>query len=248
LAPVAAASKKVRRMGGEQMPDRPLRGNIDACVFDAYGTLFDVHSAVAHESGELGERAGAISALWRQKQLEYSWLRSLMGQHRDFLHVTEDALDFALEHHHVGDPDLRQRLLDAYSTLDVYREVPATLEALRAGGLRTAILSNGSPTMLEAAVRHARLASRLDAVLSVEAVGIYKPAPEVYRLASDLLDLPPQRIGFCSANGWDVHGAATFGFRVVWIDRIGQVDERLPGRPAAVVRRLDDLLPLLGLD
>ncbi|MFW5833404.1 MAG: haloacid dehalogenase type II [Pseudomonadota bacterium] len=229
------------------MAGRPLGGQVDACVFDAYGTLFDVHSAVAREGRDLGERSESVSALWRQKQLEYTWLRSLMGQHRDFLQITADALDFALEHHRVDDPDVRQRLLDAYSTLDVYPEVPATLQALRAAGLRTAILSNGSPTMLEAAVRHGRLSAGLDAVLSVEAVGIFKPAPEVYRLATDLLEVPAASVCFCSANGWDVHGAASFGFRVVWVDRLGQVDERLPGCPEAVVPGLDGLLPVLGL-
>ncbi len=217
----------------------------EVCVFDAYGTLFDVHSAVARDASALGPLADDVSALWRRKQLEYTWLRSLMGAYVDFWQVTADALDVALAQHGVADAALRQRLLDAYLTLDAYPEVAPTLAALQAWGRRLAILSNGSPAMLRAAVDAARLGERFAAVLSVDDVGIFKPAPAVYQLACKRLDVPAERVCFLSSNGWDVHGAAAFGFQAIWINRFGQPDERLPGVPRRVIHRLDELLPFL---
>jgi 2-haloacid dehalogenase len=218
-----------------------------ACVFDAYGTLFDVHNAVRRHEAAVGADASAVSALWRQKQLEYTWLRTLMGAHADFWTLTQDALDVALARHGLaGDDALRRRLLDAYRELAAYPEVPATLRALRAGGRRTAILSNGAPDMLADAVAAAGIGELLDAVLSVEAVGVFKPRPEVYALACAHLDLAPAEICFLSSNGWDAHGAAHHGFRVVWVNRFDQPADRLPGEPSAVVRTLDELPPLLG--
>ncbi|HEX3209360.1 MAG TPA: haloacid dehalogenase type II, partial [Geminicoccaceae bacterium] len=152
---------------------------IRACVFDAYGTLFDVHSAVGGLRAKLGDRGDALSQLWRAKQLEYTWLRALMGRHADFWQVTGDALDYALARTGV-EPGLRAALLQAYLKLDAYPEVPDVLRRLRAGGLKTAILSNGEPKMLEAGARSARIHGLLDAVLSVEAVGVFKPEPRVY--------------------------------------------------------------------
>ena len=188
--------------------------DIAACVFDAYGTLFDVHSAVAYGGAALGDKAAAVSALWRQKQLEYTWLRSLMGAHADFRHVTEDGLDYALAAHSVEDEALKARLMDLYLTLDAYPDAAACLEALRAGGLKTAILSNGEPEMLRAAVASAGLTNLFDAVLSIEEVGIFKPDPRTYQLAVDRLEVPAERICFVSTNAWDAAGAAYFGFRV----------------------------------
>ncbi len=219
--------------------------NIKACVFDAYGTLFDVHSAVGKQRHRLAEIADRFSALWRTKQLEYTWLRSLMGHHIDFWQVTQDALDYAFDTFEIVDDALRQDLMDAYLQLDCYPEVPSTLIQLKQLGLRTAILSNGSPTMLEAAVRNAGLMDLIDLNLSVEDVGIYKPDPRVYQLAVDKLGVTTSEISFQSSNAWDAAGAASFGFQVAWINRFGQRHERLPGMPNAELKTLDQLPALL---
>lgn len=218
---------------------------IDACVFDAYGTLFDVHAAAAQCRDQLGTRADSLSALWRQKQLEYTWLRSLMGAHADFAQVTAEALDYAMGQSGIDDGALRARLLDIYQRLAAFPEVPSTLRALRQAGFGTAILSNGSPDMLQAAVTHAGIGPLLDAVLSVEEVGIYKPHPSVYALAVERLGVAAPRICFLSSNGWDAAGAARFGFRVVWINRYRQPRERLPAAPEAEIADLAALPPLL---
>lgn len=225
--------------------DLPLAG-CRAVVFDAYGTLFDVASAAERASDVLGDRWRPLAELWRAKQLQYTWLRSLMGRHADFWQLTGDGLDFAMETLGIDDPGLRRRLMDLYEALDAYPEAHDVLARLRDGGLRLAILSNGSPAMLEAAARSARLAPLLDAVISVEEVGVYKPAPPVYALAPRRLGVNPGQVAFVSSNGWDVHGAAAFGFRVAWCNRAGQVAERLPGAPAAVIASLAELPALLG--
>ena len=225
----------------------PAFSDIGACVFDAYGTLFDVHSAVARGGAPLGDKAAAVSALWRQKQLEYTWLRSLMGAYVDFWRITGDGLDYALAANGIDDPALRERLMDLYQRLDAYPEVADTLTALRRAGLKTAILSNGAPRMLEAAVRSAGLDSLLDEVLSVDELGVYKPDPRVYQLAVDRLEVPAARICFLSSNGWDAGGAAHFGFTVAWVNRFAQQPERLSAKPAAEITNLAELPPLLGL-
>jgi 2-haloacid dehalogenase len=218
-----------------------------ACVFDAYGTLFDVHSAVRRGGQALGDKAAAVSELWRQKQLEYTWLRSLMGAHADFWQVTADSLHFALAASGVTDRALHEKLMRLYLTLEAYEEAEATLAAIKNAGLATAILSNGSPRMLEAAVRSAGLEARLDAVLSVEEVGIYKPDARIYQLAVDRLGVARDRICFLSSNCWDAKGAAHFGFRVAWINRFDRQEDRLPGDFVTEIRRLDELPPLLGI-
>ena len=222
--------------------------NVKACVFDAYGTLFDVHSAVRNGGQVLGDKAGAVSELWRTKQLEYTWLRSLMGAHVDFWQVTSDGLDFALSASGVQNKELHDALMNLYLSLDAYEEVKGTLEVLKKGGLQTAILSNGSPTMLEAAVRSADLGDVLDANLSVEEVGIFKPDARVYQLAVDRLGAQRHEICFLSSNGWDAKAAAHFGFKVAWINRFDREIERLPGDLATIIHRLDQLPPLLGLE
>ncbi len=225
----------------------PAFADIGACVFDAYGTLFDVHSAVGRSGGALGDKAGPVSALWRQKQLEYTWLRSLMGAYVDFWQVTGAGLDYALAANGVEDAELRRRLMDLYLNLDAYPDVADALDRLRAGGKKTAILSNGAPNMLRAAVETAGLGGRLDAVLSVDELGTFKPDPRVYQLAVDRLGVAAERICFVSTNGWDAAGAAYFGFKVAWLNRFGQQPERLPGAPAAVIETLAELPDLLGL-
>ena len=224
--------------------------DIKACVFDAYGTLFDVHSAVGAHSARLEQRADAVSATWRGKQLEYTWLRSLMGRHADFWEVTGDALDFALERHGIDiqaatHSGLREALMQAYLELSPYPEVATTLAKLRERKLRMAILSNGSPDMLEAAVDNARLQGIFEAVLSVESVGVYKPDPRVYQLAVDQLALPREHILFLSSNGWDAVGAMSFGFPTYWVNRAGAPVERLDYEPDAILENLADLLPML---
>lgn len=225
---------------------RPPFSGIRACVFDAYGTLLDFNSAAATAADTLGDRAAQLSELWRGKQLQYTWLRALMGAHAPFWQVTGDALDYAMAVLEIDDAALRGRLMDAYLRLATFPDVLPTLHRLRRAGMKTAILTNGSPDMIESACKHAGLDALLDAVLSVEEVGIFKPHPDVYRLAVDRLMLPARQIAFVSSNAWDAAGAAQFGFRVAWCNRYRQPPERLPGRPEAQIDRLDALLPLLG--
>ena len=219
--------------------------NIKACVFDAYGTLFDVHSAVGKHRQDLGDNADAVSMLWRQKQLEYTWLRSLMRVHADFWQVTGNALDYALEKFVVANTDLREKLMQAYLELNCYPEVPQVLAKLKEGGIKTAILSNGEPKMLAAAVKNSALEQSLDAVLSIEDVGIYKPDSKVYQLATNFFDIQPEEVLFQTSNAWDAAGAAEFGFKVAWINRFAQPWEKLPQKPNWELSDLNGLLPLV---
>ena len=228
------------------MSHAPIQG-IRACVFDAYGTLFDVAAAARTCGDELGEKAGALSSLWREKQLQYTWLRALQGRHADFWQVTGDALDFALETLGVGSARLRERLMSLYLTLSAFPDARDTLARLKQAGMKTAILSNGTPQMLKAAVEGAQLGDLLDIVLSVEEVGIYKPHPKVYQLAVDRLGVEAPAIAFQSSNAWDAYAASAFGMRVVWCNRYDQRPERLPGKPDHEIRSLGELPALLGL-
>ncbi|MBB3899269.1 haloacid dehalogenase type II [Roseococcus suduntuyensis] len=221
--------------------------DVHACVFDAYGTLFDFASAAAACADTLGPRGPALTALWRDKQLQYSWLRGLQGLYAPFWQVTGEALDHALDAMDLaGTPGLRDRLMGLYLKLDPFPEVPALLPALRGRGQRMAILSNGSPDMLGPVVENAGLTAMFDAVLSVDAVRTYKTDPRVYRLVEDRLGLPAARIAFLSSNAWDAHAAAAFGMQVVWCNRQGQRPERLPGVIAREIRNLSELPALLG--
>ncbi len=216
-----------------------------ACVFDAYGTLFDVHSAAAKLADRIGSNSEALSNLWRQKQLEYTWLRALMPAHADFWKVTGDALDFAMEAYGLTSQELRDDLMELYLRLDAYAEVPDCLTRLKDAGIATAILSNGEPRMLESAVESAGIANLLDHNLSVEEVGVFKPHPKVYQLAVDRLGVQADEICFVSTNAWDAAGAANFGFAVCWLNRFAKQRERLPGEPKAIIQTLDELpLPL----
>lgn len=215
--------------------------DIKVCVFDAYGTLFDVHAAVGHHRARLGDKADGVSAMWRTKQLEYTWLRSLMDRYVPFWEITGDALDYAFDAHGVSDQSLRDDLLNAYMQLDCYPEVPAVLAELKEGGMQTAILSNGSPEMLDSAVKNSKLEGLLDAVLSVDDLGIFKPHPSVYQLALDRLDVVSNQVSFQSSNAWDAAAAATFGFRVAWVNRFNQAEERLPDAPDVQLRTLSEL-------
>jgi 2-haloacid dehalogenase len=222
----------------------PLRG-VRACVFDAYGTLFDFASAARQSPDVLGDDVDRLTALWRDKQLQYTWLRAAQGRHADFWQVTGDALDFALETLNLSAPGLRDRLMALYLTLDPFPEVPDVLTQLKAAGLRTAILSNGSPKMLDAAVKAAKLDALLDDVLSVEEVGVYKPHPRVYQHAVDRLAVPVSAIAFQSSNAWDAYAASAFGMQVVWCNRYGQRREHLPGSPDREIKSLAELPALV---
>jgi 2-haloacid dehalogenase len=230
---------------GEQEMAGQFSG-IAACVFDAYGTLFDVHAPVARVAARIGGEADALSRLWRQKQLEYTWLRSLMRAHADFWQVTGEALDYALAAHAIDDPTLRTELMDLYLRLDAYPDALDTLQRLKARGLVTAILSNGSPAMLDAAVASACLGSHLDHVISIEQVGIFKPDPSVYGLAVRYTKVAADSICFVSANTWDAQAAAHFGFQVARVDRFGLKDDRIPGAPRALIKSLAELPDLVS--
>lgn len=225
---------------------------ITTCIFDAYGTLFDVAAAArlaAEEPGQghWADKWPALAADWRAKQLQYTWLRAITGDHCDFWQVTQEGLDWALENQGLdGDAELRERLLALYWELQAYPEVPEMLAALKSAGLATAILSNGSPDMLNGAVGSAGLEELLDDVLSVESVGIFKPARQVYDMVGARFDCEPSQVLFVSSNGWDAAGAAAYGFRTVWVNRAGEPFDRLPGRPGEVLQDLTRIPDLAG--
>lgn len=216
---------------------------ITTCIFDAYGTLFDVAAAAREAAAEpgnaaLAEKWPALAEHWRQKQLQYSWLRAVMGQHCDFWQVTQDGLDWAMEAVGLSDPALRARLLQLYWELSAYPEVPQMLTDLKAAGLNTAILSNGSPAMLDGAVQSAGLGDVLDDCLSVESVGIFKPASVVYDLVGQRFGCAPDQVLFVSSNGWDAAAASSYGFVTAWVNRANAPEDRLPGRPQHILSDL----------
>lgn len=214
------------------------------CVFDAYGTLFDVTSAprrAAEEPGRDALRAVApqLAEHWRLKQLQYTWLRTIMDEYAPFWDITQDGLDWAMEK--VGladDPELRERLLALYWELAAYREVPIMLARLKAAGKTCAILSNGSKDMLDGAVDSAGIGEFLDAVLSVEDVSIFKPSSRVYDMVGAKFGCSREEVLFVSSNGWDIAGATGYGFQTIWVNRAGDPVDRLPHRPAHVLSDL----------
>ncbi|WP_343081586.1 haloacid dehalogenase type II [Ostreiculturibacter nitratireducens] len=216
---------------------------IKVCVFDAYGTLFDVAAAARIAAAEPGHEALAaiwprLAEDWRTKQLQYTWLRAVMGEHADFWQVTQDGLDWAMEAQGLSDPDVRARLLALYRELAAYPEVPDMLAHLKSDGFATAILSNGSPDMLDAAVASAGIGGNLDAVLSVESVGVFKPHPSVYCLVTDHFGCERAEVLFVSSNGWDAAAAAAYGFTTVWANRKGEPVDRLTAEPDYMVSDL----------
>ncbi|MEL6236483.1 MAG: haloacid dehalogenase type II [Pseudomonadota bacterium] len=224
---------------------------ITTCVFDAYGTLFDVSAAARACAAEPGREAFAavaprVSEIWRLKQLQYSWLRATAGVHCGFWQVTQDGLDFALEACGLEDAELRARLLSLYWELSAYPEVPSMLAGLTSAGLRCAILSNGSPEMLAGAVASAGIGAHLDAVLTVEAVGVFKPDPRVYDLVARQFGCPAHEVLFVSSNGWDAAAATGYGFHTVWVNRAGDPMDRLPWRPARTAPDLTGIVALAG--
>ena len=217
-------------------------GRPGAYVFDAYGTLFDVHAAVRRHAEAIGPDATAFSDLWRIKQLEYTWVTSLMGQYRDFRALTEDALDFCMERFAGVDKGLKTDLLEAYQHLSVFPEVPAVLSALRESGAKIAILSNGTPRMLEEAVEAAGIGHLLHDIFSVDALKIYKTAPAAYALVTSSYRMAAPDIAFQSSNRWDIAGAKAFGFTCHWINRSNAPEEYADLAPDKVLASLDGLL------
>lgn len=225
--------------------------SVTTCAFDAYGTLFDVASAARAVAAEPGREAFArawprVAERWRAKQLQYTWLRAVMNRHADFEQVTRDALEWVLDAEGFDEPALHARLMRLYFELEAYAEAPATLQAVRDAGLNTAILSNGSPAMLDAAIASAGIGHLLDDVLSVERVGVFKPARAVYDLVGARFHCAPQHVLFVSANGWDAAAAAAYGFETVWVNRDGDPCDRLPARPHHIVTDLRDI-PALAM-
>lgn len=215
------------------------------CLFDAYGTLFDVTSP-ARRVGLAPETGARLMALWRERQLHYTWLRTLGGSYADFEKVTADALAFALEAMGLAEAGLAERLLAAYRSLDPFPESEASLRRLRGAGVRLALLSNGTAAMLNGLLAAAGWGDLFEAALSADSVGAFKTSPAVYRLAERHFGAPAAAMTFVSSNGWDAQAAAAYGFRVVWCNRTGQPRERLPGEIWREIGTLADLPPLLG--
>ena len=226
---------------------------VTTCVFDAYGTLFDVAAAAREAAKEpkfhvLTDTWPTLANDWRLKQLQYTWLRAITGAHTDFWQVTQDGLAWALERSALdGDAALRQRLLDLYWALAAYDEVPGMLATLKKGGLNTAILSNGSPDMLIAAAQSAGVEQHLDALLSVETVGVFKPDARVYDLVAQHFDVAREDVLFVSSNGWDAAGATGYGFQTAWVNRADEPVDRLPWHPMHILRDLTGIPALAGL-
>jgi 2-haloacid dehalogenase len=214
---------------------------VSVYVFDAYGTLFDVHAAIARHRAQAGADADRFSEIWRTKQLEYTWTMTLAGQYLDFWTLTERALDYTFARVPSVDRALREKLLEAYLSLDAFSDARAALALLKNRGLRVAILSNGSPRMLTAAVNASDLGELLDGVLSVDALRIYKPRPEVYALVTDRFRVGPRDVAFISSNRWDVMGAAAFGFHTVWVNRARMPEEYADRPPDHVIQDLATL-------
>jgi 2-haloacid dehalogenase len=225
-------------------PKPPLTG-IRACVFDAYGTLFDLGSAAEACRDVLGDRTGTVTALWREKQVAYTWLRTMQGRYVDFWQITGDALYYALETLGFPTEGLHDRLMELYARLRAFPEVADVLGQLKQAGFVTAILSNGSPAMLASAVEAAGIGGLLDHVLSVEDVKVFKTDPKVYQLAVDRLGVPAEAISFQSSNAWDAYAASAFGMKVVWCNRYNQRPERLPGQPDHEISSLAELPALV---
>ena len=215
------------------------------CIFDAYGTLFDVNAACRELSIEVGEKWQELSTLWRLRQVEYTWLRNSMNEYIDFWKITENALEYAMEVLNIENKILKNKLLDLYLKLEAYPEVENILTKLKERGFQTGILSNGSDKMLESAVKNAQIENLLDEVISVEKCKVFKPSSKVYDLVNDAFNVKNNQVAFFSSNAWDMHAAANYGFKTIWVNRFNGKLERLPGKPEAIVKSLDGILKIL---
>jgi len=214
---------------------------IKACIFDAYGTLFDVNAACRELSKEVGDNWEKLSSLWRLRQVEYTWLRNSMDEYIDFWKITSDALDYAMETLGIENNELREELLNLYLKLEAYPEVNDLLKKLKQRGLKTGILSNGSMKMLNSAVDNANIRAYLDEILSVEDCKIYKPSSKVYDLVKIKMQISKENVLFFSSNAWDMHAASNYGFKTIWVNRFNTKLERLPGKPIDIVNSLDKI-------
>ncbi len=214
---------------------------IKACIFDAYGTLFDVNAACRELSKEVGDNWEKLASLWRLRQVEYTWLRNSMDEYIDFWQITSDALDYAMETLGIENNELREELLNLYLKLEAYPEVNDLLKKLKQRGLKTGILSNGSMKMLNSAVDNANIREYLDEILSVEECKIYKPSSKVYDLVKIKMQISKENVLFFSSNAWDMHAASNYGFKTIWVNRFNTKLERLPGKPIDIVNSLDKI-------
>lgn len=226
---------------------RLLLADVAVCVFDLYGTLANVDRIADHVRADLGPDADLLVALARRKQLEYTWLRTIMGRHTDFWHITGESLDFAFAQMGMVNPSLRSRLMEAWLAPTLYPDAGRVVTRIQEAGIKTAILSNGSPSMLVGGLAAAGASRWFDAVLSVEPAGVYKPHPSAYALVTSHFHVEPKAVCFVSSNGWDVAGSAAFGFRAVAVNRSGAPREVLPAAPAAEIAELGELPDILGL-
>ena len=215
--------------------------NIKVCAFDAYGTCFDINSAAQNLAKEIGKDWLSFSTTWRTVQLEYTWLRSLMKKHEDFWRVTEDSLDFAMESHKI-DKKFRSKLLELYKKLNSYPELVMCLKHLKEKNVKTCILSNGSPSLLDELTVHAKVKELFDDLISIEEVGIYKPHPKVYELVTKKFDCKPEEVCFLSSNTWDIVGGGTFGYQSIWVDRFGKTFDKLGYQPKFKIKDLSELI------
>ena len=218
---------------------------VKVCIFDAYGTLFDVNAACRELSKEVGEQWQELATLWRLRQVEYTWLRNSMNEYINFWNITEDALEYAMETLNIKNEDLKNKLLDLYLKLEAYPEVEKVLTQLKKEGYQTGILSNGSEEMLASAVKNAKLENLLDKVLSVEKCKVYKPSSKVYDLVEKEFKINKINCAFFSSNAWDMHAAAHYGFKTIWVNRFEGNLEKLPGKPYKIVQTLEKIVDIL---
>ena len=218
---------------------------ITTCVFDAYGTLFDVNAACRELSKEVGNKWNELSSLWRLRQLEYTWLRNSMEEYIDFWKITSDALDYAMETLNIKNIQLREELLSLYLKLKAYPEVKSVLENIKNKGLKTAILSNGNKKMLESAVSNANIQDLMDEILSVDDCKVYKPSSEVYDLVESNMGVNRKKVLFFSSNAWDMHAASNYGFKTIWVNRFQGKLEKLPGKPHKIINSLEQIEKIL---
>ena len=215
------------------------------CVFDAYGTLFDVNAACRELSKEVGEQWEELATLWRLRQVEYTWLRNSMNEYVNFWKITEHALEYAMEVLNIQNDKLKNDLLELYLKLEAYPEVRKMLNQLRDKGYKTGILSNGNEEMLDSAVKNAQIENLLDEIISVERCKVYKPNSEVYKLVTDVFEVKKEEVAFFSSNAWDMHAAANYGFKTIWVNRFNGKLERLPGSPSAIVDNLKGITEIV---
>ena len=218
--------------------------NVKACVFDAYGTLFDVNSAASKCKQKLGSKWESFANAWRTTQLEYTWLRSLMKKHKNFWEITEDSLDHTMETFKIK-KEMRNELLDLYKKLSPYPEVKECLEGLKKKNIKIAILSNGTPNLLNELIENNKIQNYFDDVFSVENVGIYKPDAKVYEMPIKNYSCKPENICFMSSNTWDVSGGGIFGYNAVWVNRFNKIFDKLSYKPKLVINNLKELLEII---